>query len=177
MIGDQLTAVARPYARALMAVDGIDRAALLARLEAAAQALSDPAITALAENPEVPRARLAAALASGEPDSSPLARLIDLLLQNDRLAVLPAIATVFAALKDDAENRTHATITTALPLSEPQRERLRAALARRTGRLVDLVVETDGRLLAGVIVQYGDMVLDGSIRGRLAALAHALSPF
>jgi F0F1-type ATP synthase delta subunit len=42
---------------------------------------------------------------------------------------------------------------------------------------VDLVVETDGRLLAGVIVQYGDMVLDGSIRGRLAALAHALSPF
>ncbi len=51
MIRDQLAAIARPYARALMAVPGSDRAALLASLEAVAQALSDPAIAALAENP------------------------------------------------------------------------------------------------------------------------------
>ena len=177
MIHAQLAAIARPYARALMADPGIDRAALLASLEVAGQALSDPAIAALTENPEIPRARLVAALTPDGSGQALVARLIDLLLHNDRLAALPWIATTFAALKDEAENRTHATVTTAQPLSEPQRERLRAALARRTGRSVELVVETDDRLLAGVIVQHGDMVLDGSIRGRLAALAHALSPF
>ena len=176
MIRDQLAAIARPYARALMAVPGSDRAALLASLEAVAQALSDPAIAALAENPGIPRARLTAALVPDAADQSLVARLIDVLLKNDRLAALPWIAKTFAVLKDEAENRTRATVTTAQPLSESQRERLRTALARRTGHTVELVVETDDRLLAGVIVQHGDMVFDGSIRGRLAALAHALSP-
>ncbi len=177
MIADQMAAAARPYARALMALAGADRAAVLACLEAAAQALSDPAVAALAENPQTPRAALAAALASAEPAPGPVARVIELLLENDRLAALPGIAEAFASLKEEAENRTHATVITAQPLSDVQRERLRAALARRTGRSVELVVETDSRLLAGMIVQHGDMVLDASVRGRLVALAHALSPF
>ncbi|WP_298134952.1 F0F1 ATP synthase subunit delta [Acidiferrobacter sp.] len=175
MISDQSAVIARPYARALMAVPGVDRAALLAHLAAAAQALSDPSVAALAQNPALARARLTAALVPDLPDSSPLARLIDLLLRNDRLAALPGIAAAFSALKDAAENRTQAVVTTAQPLTEAQHERLRSALARRTGQSVELVVETDPQLLAGIIVQHGDMVLDGSIRGRLAALAHALS--
>ena len=75
MIRDQLAAIARPYARALMAVPGSDRAALLASLEAAAQALSDPAIAALAENPGIPRARLTAALV---PDAADIHSFIPL---------------------------------------------------------------------------------------------------
>ncbi len=172
-----MAAVARPYARALMAVPGADRDAVLASLEAAALALSDPAIAALVDNPHVPRAALAAALVSDQAALAPVARIISLLLENGRLDALPSVAATYAVLKDDAENRTHATVTTARPLSDVQRDGLRKALARRTGRAVELVVETDDRLLAGVIVQHGDMVLDASVRGRLAALAQALSPF
>lgn len=172
-----MASVARPYARALMATPGVDRDAVLASLEAAAQALSDPAVAALADNPQVARAELAAALVPDGAALAPVARIIDLLLQNGRLDVLPSLAALYAVLKDDAENRTHATVTTAQPLTDSQCEGLRKALGRRTGRAVELVVETDSRLLAGVIVQHGDMVLDASVRGRLAALAQALSPF
>ncbi len=172
-----MAAVARPYARALMAVPGIDRSAVLASLEAAAAALADPAVAALADNPQVLRSQLAAALAPDQAALGPVVRTIDLLLENGRLDALPSLAAAYAVLKDDAESRTHATVTTAQPLTDTQREGLRQALARRTGRLVELVVEIDKRLLAGVIVQHGDMVLDVSVRGRLAALAQALSPF
>ncbi len=172
-----MAAVARPYARALMAVPDVDRDAVLASLEAAAAALADPAVAVLANNPHMLRAQLVAALVPDDAALAPVARTIDLLLENGRLDALPSLAIVYAVLKDDAENRAHATVTTAQPLTDAQREGLREALARRTGRLVELVVETDNRLLAGVIVQHGDMVLDASVRGRLAALAQALSPF
>lgn len=176
MIADQMTAVARPYARALLAAAGGKRAEVLASLQGVVEALGSPGVPALVANPRVPQGALASALA---PDSvSPVvAQLITVLIQNDRLGALPAIAKAFAALKDEAENRTRATITSALALTEPEVARLQAALMRRTGRSVELTLETDARLLAGVIVQHGDMVLDGSVRGRLAALAHALSPF
>lgn len=176
MITDQMTAVARPYARALMTAAEGKSAEVSASLQALTEALAGPGIAALLANPQISHDALASALAP-EGLCPAVARLVAVLIQNDRLAALPAVALAFAALKDEAENRARATITSALTLTEPEVARLQAALMRRTGRTVELTLETDARLLAGVIVQHGDMVLDGSVRGRLAALAHALRPF
>ena len=175
-MGDESTAVARPYARALMAACPGQKAPVLACLEAAALALLDPNIAALVVSPQIDGDALAMAFAF-EARCAPVGRLVRLLIENDRLTFLPNIAVVFAALKDESENRARVTITSAIPLSEIEVTGLREALARRTHHEVELTIETDARLLAGVIVQQGDMVLDGSVRGRLAALAHALSPF
>ncbi len=178
MITADMTAIARPYARALLAgVPMADRPLALSALEGAVAALADPAIGRLVARPGLDRAALVAALAPPELAPPAVGRLIGLLVENGRLAALPGVARAFAALKDAAENRSRATVTSAHPLSAPERERLRQALARRTGQDIELAVETDPALLAGVIVQHGDMVFDGSVRGRLAALAHALSPF
>jgi len=175
-MNDDDIAIARPYARALLAVSGDQKGPILACLEAAAEALSDPRIAALAASPKIEDGALSEAFAF-EAACAPVGRLIALLIANDRLSALPSVAVAFAALKDEAEDCVRATVTSALPLTATEIESLRLALARRTQQRVDLTVETDARLLAGVIVQQGDMVLDGSVRGRLAALAHALGPF
>ncbi|MHB8255522.1 MAG: F0F1 ATP synthase subunit delta [Acidiferrobacter sp.] len=175
-MNDETVAVARPYARALLAASGDQKVPILACLLAAAEVLSDPRMAALAVNPGIKDGALAKAFAF-DGACAPVAHLIALLIENDRLAALPSIAAAFAVLKDESENRARVTVTSALPLTAAEVECLRAALARRSKSQIDITVETDARLLAGVIVQQGDMVLDGSVRGRLAALAHALSPF
>ncbi len=176
MTHDESEAVARPYARALMAASTGNKAAVHECLMAAARALSDPSVALAAANPHVARDALALALKFDAPCSA-VNGLVRLLLENGRLGFLPSIATAFAELKDASENVARATVTSAFALSERQVDNLRAALARRTERHVELTLEIDVRLMAGVIVQQGDMVLDGSARGRLEALAQALSPF
>jgi len=170
-----MTAVARPYARALLAASGSERDTIAVWLQAVAGAW-EGRLSALATNPDVKPEMLIAALVP-EGQCAPLAHIIGLLIANHRLAALPEIAIAFAALKDEADNLARATITSAQPLTGVELASLQTALARRTGHTVELAVETDARLLAGVIVQHGDMVLDGSVRGRIAALAHVLSPF
>lgn len=176
-MSNDLAAVARPYARALLSASGTQKESVYACLASAALVLEDPSLAAILANPVLDRQVLSQAFAFSVDACAPVAALIKLLIENDRLAALPSIRSAFMTLKDEAESRVRATITTALPLTDTDKEILRAALMRRTKQDVDLTVEVDARLLAGVIVQQGDMVLDGSVRGRLAALAHALSPF
>lgn len=176
MTTDESEAVARPYARALMAASAGNKAAVYECLSAAAHALSDPSVAAVIANPGLAKDRLASAF-HFDASCAPVSRLVRILIENGRLGFLPSIATAFAELKDTSDNVARATVTSAFALSEDQVDGLRAALSRRTQRHVELTLEIDARLMAGVIVQQGDMVLDGSARGRLEALAHALSPF
>ncbi len=159
-----------------MAASAGNKTAVQECLTAAVRALSDPGVALAIANPLVARDALALALTFDAPCAS-VNGLIRLLLENRRLSCLPSIATMFAELKDASDNVARATITSAFALSERQVDDLRAALARRTQRHVQLTLEIDASLMAGIIVQQGDMVLDGSARGRLEALAHALSPF
>ncbi len=71
--------------------------------------------------------------------------------------------------------RTLATVTSAVPLDEAQRERLAASLTAQLGRQVQLQVEVDPRVVGGVLVRVGEEVIDGSIRHRLAQAARAIS--
>lgn len=175
MIHDQNEAIARPYARALIAASAGNMTAVHECLLAAAQALSDPAVARAIADPAMERDRLASAFVFA-PSCAAVHGLVRLLIENGRLGFLPSIATAFAELKDVSDHVARATVTSAFALSEGQVDGLRAALTRRTQRHVELTLEIDARLMAGVIVQQGDMVLDGSARGRIEALAHALSP-
>lgn len=65
-------------------------------------------------------------------------------------------------------NRSIARITSASPLSDEQRSRLRTALAAMYGHDVQLQVEIDPQVVGGLVVQVGDEIIDGSIAGRLA---------
>ncbi|MDA8389427.1 MAG: F0F1 ATP synthase subunit delta [Gammaproteobacteria bacterium] len=171
-------AVARPYARALVAAAAADLAGAEAWLQAAATAVADPAVAALISNPGLGDQALAAAFACERTNGcDAAARLVGVLIENGRLDYLPEVARVFAELKDEHEGRVRAEVISAHPLDARHSEALRAALAKRFGKTVALRVVVDPGLMAGAIVQIGDMVLDGSVRGRLRALGRAMGPF
>mgnify|MGYP003328970760 CR=1 FL=1 len=79
------------------------------------------------------------------------------------------------ALKAEIEHSIDVEVTTALALTQAQRERLSQALAQRFGRTVRLHETVDADLLGGAIVRAGDLVLDGSLTGRLSRLEQQLS--
>ncbi|MDA8361529.1 MAG: F0F1 ATP synthase subunit delta [Gammaproteobacteria bacterium] len=171
-------AVARPYARALVAAVGRDLAGAEACLQGAAGAITDPAVAALIANPALGAQALGGAFVSGHGEGChAVSRLIGVLIDNGRLDYLPEIAKTFAELKDEHEGRVRADVKSARPLDTQQIEALRAALSRRFGKSIVLRVVVDPDLLAGVIVQIGDMILDGSVRGRLRALGRAIGSF
>ena len=100
---------------------------------------------------------------------------LKLLLENDRVAVLPEIADQFDALKADVENTVDAVITSAAPLSDAQQQAMAASLKARLGREVRVSTEIDENLIGGAVIRAGDVVIDGSLRARLEGLGNALN--
>jgi len=103
------------------------------------------------------------------------ANFVRLLVDNRRLTLLPEIVAQYEALKAEAEARVEATVISAFPLEAVQLDSLGAALKRRLGREVNLTAQVDQALLGGVVIRAGDLVIDGSVRGRLQELAAHLS--
>lgn len=99
---------------------------------------------------------------------------IRLLLEYDRIAVLPEIADHFEVLKAQIENTVDVTVTSAAAISDAQRQAIAAALKTRLGRDVRIEVEIDEDLIGGAVIRAGDVVIDGSLRSRLESLSNAL---
>jgi F-type H+-transporting ATPase subunit delta len=97
-----------------------------------------------------------------------------LLIDQRRLVDLPAIREEYARLADEAAGRTRAEVVSASPLSDAQRERLRRALASRTGKQVELSERVDPSLVGGAIATVSGLVFDGSLRTQLDQLRSAL---
>ena len=103
------------------------------------------------------------------------AELVLALAQNGRLAVLPEIAELFDALKDESEGVVDVTVTSATTLDSKQEQALSSALARRLKRKERLHSEVDAALIGGAVIHAGDLVIDGSLRTRLERMAFELS--
>jgi F-type H+-transporting ATPase subunit delta len=97
------------------------------------------------------------------------------LVDQRRLVDFSAIRQEFERLADQAEGRTTASIISASPLGDQERERLRRALSARTGGEVELDVEVDPTLIGGVIAKVGNLVFDGSLRTQLNQLRASLT--
>ena len=97
-----------------------------------------------------------------------------LLAQNRRLHVLPEIAQQYELLRAEAERSVRAELESALPVSEEEQQKISEALRERLGRDVDLVCKINEKLIGGAVIRAGDLVIDGSVRARLEALAAAV---
>lgn len=100
---------------------------------------------------------------------------LKLLIENDRIGVMPEIAEHFEVLKAETENVVDVTVTSALPLTDAQHQAIEAALRKRLGREIRLDTELDEDLIGGAVIRAGDVVIDGSLRARLEGLAGALT--
>ena len=103
------------------------------------------------------------------------ANFVRLLVENRRLNLLPEIAAQYETLKAEAEARIEATVVSAFALEPGQMKSLGEALKRRLGREVNITAQVDKTLLGGIVIRAGDLVIDGSVRGRLADLATHMS--
>ncbi|MDR3592257.1 MAG: F0F1 ATP synthase subunit delta [Negativicutes bacterium] len=97
-----------------------------------------------------------------------------LLIDKRRETALPAIVREYKVLANEARNITEAEVTTAMPLSDSERQALAAKLSAVTGKRVILQTKVDGRIVGGVIVKLGDKLIDGSVTRQLATLEAAL---
>ena len=126
-------------------------------------ALSDPRL--------VPDKKHALLLRLMGPHTPPLlTRFMDLLIQKHRLELLQHAGTIFAHLQDEAAGIRQAHVLSALPLSEPQQFRLQEALSSLLGLKIVLTTVVDPAVIGGISVKVGDLLIDGSVRGRLQGL-------
>ena len=65
------------------------------------------------------------------------------------------------------KNRVVATVRVARPMTDEQRQRLRAALSRQAGRDVVVQEVVDPGVVGGVRVELGDEVLEGTVSAKL----------
>jgi F-type H+-transporting ATPase subunit delta len=101
--------------------------------------------------------------------------LLRLLTENGRLDFVPELAVQFQALEAEARNVADVEIVSAAVLGEAQRERLAAALRTRLRRDVRLQCTVDPSLIGGAVVRSGDLLIDGSLKGKLERLATELT--
>lgn len=173
------TTIARPYARAAFAAAQAHGVlpAWSDALHTAATVAADPRFESLLGNPHVTAKQLAdfvIAIGGGKLGRE-WDELVLMLAQNSRVALLPEIATLFDALKDEAEGVVDVTVTAATALDEKQQQTLGAALKHRLRREVRMHTEVDPTLIGGAVIRAGDMVIDGSLRTRLERMAFELS--
>ncbi len=170
--------MARPYARAAFetardagALAEWDRAlafaAVAASVPEAARALGNPRLTAAD--------LVSLLLPPGTSADSPFGRFVALLAENRRIALLPEIAELYAALRREHEGVLRAVVTSAVPLDESQRAAMATALERRFGRRIEIETAVDPSLIGGAVVAAGELVIDGSVRNRLKQLRDALT--
>ncbi|MDE2406532.1 MAG: F0F1 ATP synthase subunit delta [Xanthomonadaceae bacterium] len=172
----QALTLARPYARAAFAI-ARETSALPTwsnALAFAARMAADPQVAGLLGNPRLTRVDTVTLLA---PDaaSETFAEFLALLFDNRRLALLPEIAGLFDELRFEAERTVKARVTSAVVLPTAELDTIKAALKRRFGREVEVETAVDAALIGGAIIDAGDVVIDGSLKGKLARLQAALS--
>jgi len=101
-------------------------------------------------------------------------RLLKLLYDRGRISLVGDVAPALRKKLDARLNRVRAKVWTAAALSPEHHERMRAGLERRTGKTVEIELETDPELLAGVVVEIDGTIMDGSLRSRLERMEAAL---
>jgi F-type H+-transporting ATPase subunit delta len=173
------TTTARPYAKAIFALarKGNRLAETSAGLVRAAETVLDPRVHALLGSPHVTAAQLSELVngVAGDQLDENGRNFVTLLAQNRRLGFLPEITALFEQMKAEVENAVDVEVTAATALTPDQEGRYAAALQKKLGRTVRLHTKVDGSLLGGAVLKAGDLVIDGSIKGRLERLATELT--
>lgn len=170
--------IARPYAKAAFEYAQGARAfaGWSQRLHTLAQAVADPRVAALSKNPRVTTedvARLLIEVAGADLDPG-MENFVRVLAENHRVLLLPEIAAHYEELRAAAENTADVEVVSAVALSTAQIDKLKQALGTRLKREVRMSTSVDPALLGGAVVRAGDLVIDGSLKGRLERLGTEL---
>jgi len=174
-----LTKFARPYAKAAFALarDNGRLGEWSGMLQISSQIAADEIVAEAIGSPHVSRQQAADLFLTTGADQldGEFTNLLHVLAENGRLSILPEISVMYEQLRQEEEKRLSVRVVSAVALTEQQRDRMGAALSRRFDCKINLESEIDASMLGGAVIYAGDMVIDGSVRGRLQKLATRLS--
>ena len=175
----EVATVARPYAEAAfkLALEGRNLAGWSDMLSLLGTVVADDAVAAHVDDPNIDDRALESLLLGifGDKLDGQGRNFLQVLVQNQRLMLLPQIRIQYEELRREHEGVLEATIMSALQISDEQVRSLVAALEAKNGRKVTARVEVDPELIGGVRIVVGDKVIDATVRGRLDAMAAALA--
>ena len=173
------TTLARPYARAAFehARAAGELAAWQTALSELAAITTQPKVAAAMRDPNQTAAQRASTLSSLAGDAVPteVGNLLAIMSDNGRLSLIPEVATLFDQLKQAVESAVAVHVTSAYPLSDAETQQLTETMQEKLERSITLTSETDPSLLGGALIRADDLVIDGSVRGRLNKLAGTLT--
>ncbi len=170
--------VARPYADAAFKLargegalgpwsEAMDRLAAIA---------AEPAIRACISDPNLSDDQIYKLILDVADDGlgTELRNFVRVLVDNDRLQLLPEIRDLFVQQKNEHEGVLEADIASAFPLDDATLATMKAVLEKRFKASLNVNVSIDPELIGGVRIAVGDEVIDASVRGKLANMAAAL---
>ncbi|KTC64860.1 ATP synthase F1 subunit delta (plasmid) [Legionella adelaidensis] len=178
------TTIARPYAKAVFeyAENAKQLSAWSGILQNLADITQNPDIREFIENPATSKqqqiklvSELLAKLNKESSANEAVGNFIQMLAQNKRLPILTDISVQFEILRAEQEKTMAVTVISFSPLSASQEKNLTDSLQKRLQRKVSLDISIDPALLGGAVIYAGDLVIDGSVRGRLNKLESDLA--
>jgi F-type H+-transporting ATPase subunit delta len=131
-------------------------------------ALTNPGV------PVVKKVSLTDALAARLDLASPVRKLLGLLAERDRLALVPDLLSIYRDRLFDYQDIVRAEVTTAAALPADRAEQIQARLAQITGQRVDVTASVDPSIIGGIVARIGGTVYDGSIATQLAKIRQRL---
>jgi len=115
------------------------------------------------------KAQLLVTICDGLADD--VKNLISVLADNNRLTLIPDVAAMYEQLRSEQEATVDVHVVSAVRLNAEQKKQLVQSLNNKLERTVNLQSAVNKKLIGGVVIRAGDLVIDASIRGRLAKLA------
>ena len=134
-----------------------------------ARVLKSPAI------PAKMKAGIVTQLVAQAELESPLRKLLLMIAERDRLALLADVDACYHARLLEHQQVVEAHVTTAAPLDPQRAEAIARGLAEKTGRQVTLTTSVDPALIGGVVARIGSTVYDGSVSRHLERLRAQLA--
>ncbi|MFT5574854.1 MAG: F-type H+-transporting ATPase subunit delta [Bermanella sp.] len=175
----ELSTLARPYAKAAFeyALAAGDLAGWSDQLATAAAVAQNDVIKKVLTSPSMTSSQQAQAFIDvcGDALKDKAQNFIKVLAENKRLALLAEISAAYEAHKAAQEKSIDVELFTAFELDAQTQQKLAKALSGKLQREVNVTTVVNKELLGGVLIRAGDMVIDGSVRGRLAKLAEAMN--
>ncbi len=171
----ELITLARPYAKAAYehAKDTGTVQAWSNELRVAGGMAQSDDVQALFHRPDVATDALVN-LVAGDGGDAHYRNFIRLLADNDRLPLLAEIAGLFEFFKEQDTQQQTVDVYSAVSLSDDHQKRMIAALEKRTGKKISLRTHLDESLLGGARIHCGDLVIDGTLKGKVERLKSEL---
>lgn len=177
-MASRMTVLARPYATAAFeyALEHNVLPFFDHVLKKAAMIVDDPVMKVFLSRPGISQNTFLEIFSDilSEDFNTPLQNFLRILAENHRLPLLPDISELFHGFYEEHQKQSTVFVTSAKDLDKKYYDSLTQRLSKRLQRKVSLVCDTDPSLLGGAIIRAGDLVIDGSIRGKLNRLLESL---